>query len=199
VYEDGAFESSYVELDHRALSFERNGDRVAFPLTVYGNEGVDSSLEVFSVNAEQGIERLGAVRPPETALDLNECLLLMGYGQEDIEGWLSEELEANPELSSYFLRDCSYYRESMRRGLFRDDVTYAVSTQGIYAHRDLAAPAVGQVDLPPAQYYGPYYGGFGVMVDGAGGGSAFGEGGSSMASAGASMMTGEGGAGPDEE
>jgi hypothetical protein len=64
-------------------------------------------------------------------------------------------------LQREILATCRY-GQSFRRGLFRDDIVYGISTTGVYAYEidALGAGAVGQVSLPaPVHYNGGYGGG----------------------------------------
>lgn len=58
----------------------------------------------------------------------------------------------------------------MRRGVFRDEYVFGVSTQAVYAQQvsALAEPAPIRASLPPATYYDPYYYPGGVIAGTAG-------------------------------
>ena len=183
---------SNAEADHRAITFHPDGGRIAFPLQNW-QTGV-SSLEVFDVSAEAGFDRRGAIVPTTQELTLDECALRLGYTEADLE-WLHAEVATFPEYGDYILSQCRY-AEQMRRGVFRDDYVYGITTAAIYAHGvdDLAGDPLGQATLPPSYYY-PYYYGPGVMMPGAGGGSFEGNGGSDFVNQGGSAGTASGGEG----
>jgi hypothetical protein len=58
----------------------------------------------------------------------------------------------------------------MRRGVFRGDYVYGISTQAVYAQQvsALAEPVAIRASLPPATYYDYYESGPGVIAGTAG-------------------------------
>jgi len=161
--EQAGSDASY---DHRAITFHPDQSLIAFPLQSY--QSGQSTLEVFRVSTSDGFTRLGGVQPRNRELSLPECLLLMGYPSDP--SYL-DEITANPDSYYYIFEQCRYYGQpSLRRGLFRGNDVYAISSLDVaaYALDQLAGPPLSQVALPPAypSYY-PYYGG-GIITGGAG-------------------------------
>lgn len=167
-YVYGDYSSSDANIDHRAITFHPDQNRIAFPLWS-GSTGL-TSLEVFDVSTSTGFSSLGRVTPPE--LELPDCVVALGYGPEALDGWLGQEIAAYPEYRDQLLYQCRSI-EQVRRGLFRDDYVYAITTLGVYAHEAsaLSEPPVGQASLPEQQYYYyPEYGWGGSSMGGFGGG-----------------------------
>ena len=191
VYEGDAYSSA--EADHRAITFHPEGGRIAFPLQNWQTGA--SSLEVFDVSATAGFDRArrhrasGArdhvrrVRAPARILRVRSRVAAPGD-------------RAYPEYEESFLSQCRY-QEQMRRGVLREDVAFAITTAGVYAHSvdALGGDALGQAALPPSYYYYGYLDAVPMM--GVGGGAFVGGAGSSgapMPSADAGAMAGAGGA-----
>lgn len=148
---------SPANVDHRAITFHADRDVVAFPHQNW--QTGESTLEVFRISAASGFLRLGGMGMPENT-DLEQCLLTMGYGPADIEEILPQ-VENDLAWQREVLVSCSYGRQ-FRRGVFRDDVVYGISTTGVYAYSldAMDAGALGQVSLPAPVYdYGQYGGG----------------------------------------
>ena len=148
---------SPANIDHRAITFHADRDVVAFPHQIW-NTG-ESTLEVFQISATNGFARLGGMGMPDT-LDLEQCLVSYGYAPEEVPSLLPQVAQS-PEWQASVLSNCRYGR-SFRRGVFRDDVVYGISTSGVYAYNldALDAGAIGQVSLPAPVYdSGMYYGG----------------------------------------
>jgi hypothetical protein len=147
---------SPANIDHRAISFHADRDVVAFPHQIW-NTG-ESTLEVFQLSTASGFTRLGGMGMPET-LDLEQCLVAYGYAPAEIPSILPQ-LEQDPAWKSSILANCRY-GQSFRRGVFRDDVVYGISTTGVYAYDldALDAGAIGQVSLPAPVYDSGMYGG----------------------------------------
>jgi hypothetical protein len=186
VYPTGSYSSANI--DHRAITFHPDRDRVAFPLSDY-QQGT-STLEVFDISSAYGFKRLGAVSPGALEITLEQCALLLGYAPGDWDAWLENEVTVSPEYGEYLMSQCRGM-EQMNRGLFREDFVYGITSQAVYAHdvSELSEP-IGKAELPPAYnyYYGP------VPVFGVAG-SAMGSGGGSFDGGGGSAMTaGAGGA-----
>jgi uncharacterized secreted protein with C-terminal beta-propeller domain len=189
---EGGSDASY---DHRAISFHRDQSLVALPFQNYVTG--QSTLEVFHVSNSDGFTRLGGAQPPARELSLQECLLLMGYPDDP---YYVQEFSSDPDTYSYIFEQCRYTGQpTLRRGLFRGDDIYAVSTLNVtaFALDQLDGPPLSQVDLPPAypSYY-PYYGG-GVSAGTAGAAGSTGMAGSagSAGSAGVAGTAGAAGAG----
>jgi len=152
---EGNSDASY---DHRAITFHPDQSLIALPFQNYVTG--QSTLEVFRVSNSDGFTRLGGAQPPARELTLPECLLLMGYPDDP---YYLQEFSSNPDTYSYIFDQCRYYGQpTLRRGLFRGDDIYAVSSLNVaaFAIDQLDGPPLSQVDLPPAYptYY-PYYGG----------------------------------------
>jgi hypothetical protein len=198
---------SDANADHRAIAFHPDGGRIAFPMYDY-NTGA-STIEVLDVDADSGFDRRGGLAPALPDYTLEECVILLGYEEGALDGWLGDEIAIWPEYADSLIAQCRG-TEQMRRGLFRSDVVYGVSTQAVYAQRvdDLAEPPSIRAALPAAYYY-DYYPGGGVFpgtggtagaagAAGAGfGGSSFDVGAAGSASAGAAGAAGAGGAPSD--
>ncbi len=195
---------SDANVDHRAITFHPDAGRLAFPLQAYTPDYSQSTstLEVFDVDVAAGFTRRGGISPDAPEITLEECVILLGYGPDALGSYLQAEIDASPGYAEYLLSQCRG-SEQMRRGVFRDEYVYGISTRAIYAHTvdGLSAPPVGSASLPPAYDY--YYGGP-IPVSGVAG-SAMGSGGSSFdigiagsastaGSAGAAGAAGAGGA-----
>jgi uncharacterized secreted protein with C-terminal beta-propeller domain len=168
---EGYSEASY---DHRAISFHPEQDLVAFPYQSYTTGA--RSLEVFRVSPDDGISRVGGVPASDEPRSYEECLIIMGYPTDPA---FLEQLEQDPAWRESILRECTYYdQESFRRGLFRADDLYAITTERVAAYEldQLDAPPVAEVELPDAYYGGgiivPPSAGFAGSGFGGGGGSA---------------------------
>lgn len=151
----GGSDASY---DHRAITFHPDQNLIALPFQDY--QTGQSTLEVFRFSTSDGFTRLGGVQPPSRELSSPECLRLMGYPSDPD---FLEQIASNPDSYSYIFEQCRYYSQpALRRGLFRGNDVYAVSTLNVadYSLDHLEGPPLSQVDLPPAYpYYYPYYGG----------------------------------------
>jgi hypothetical protein len=146
--------ASLANVDQRAITFHPDQDLVSFPYRSY-ETGV-STLEIFHVAATEGISRLGEIGAKDEPPTLPECLARIGYGTDPA---TLAEIDANPEYRAAILRDCrSYYYSGpeFRRGVFRDDIVYGISTTGVYAYSldGLAGDPIGEVSLP-AEVYDP--------------------------------------------
>lgn len=186
--DQGYSDASY---DHRAISFHPDQNLVAFPFQSY-TTGL-STLEVFRVSNSDGITRLGGIEPHARDLSTEECLQVYGYDSSVL-----EDVAAHPENYAYLFDQCRYYGQpQLRRGLFRGDDVYTITTLDVsaYALDRLGGPALSSAPLPLSypSYYGPYYGG-GIITGAAGsaGSSSMPDAGS--AGAAGSAMTGSGGA-----
>jgi len=175
--DQGYTEASY---NPRAFSFNADQDLVSFPFQNYVTG--QTTLEVLSVSATDGIVRLGGIVPESRDLSLRECLILQGY--PDDPSYL-ESLVSDPETLAYYTENCRYYgTASARRGLFHgsDDDVYAISTLNVaaYALDGLDGPPSSKVDLPATYPYYYYSSGPSIPIEssGAGGGASTGEAGS---------------------
>lgn len=141
--------ASPANITHHALSFHSNGDVVAFPYRSYASG--ESSLEVFRLSVQDGFTRLGGMVEP---VDFERCLT-ESYGYSPSEAATIAD-QTDPAARAELIASCGWNRE-FRRGLFRDDVVYGISNDGVYAH-DLAAMeagAIGQLRLPEAVWSQP--------------------------------------------
>lgn len=133
--------ASPANVSHHALSFHSSGDIVAFPYRSYITGA--SSLEVFRLSVQDGFTRLGGMVEP---VDIQRCLTEnYGYPAEQAAAIAADPAEAE------LIASCGWNRE-FRRGLFRDDVVYGISNDGVYAHDLTAMDAgpIGQLQLPEA-------------------------------------------------
>jgi hypothetical protein len=140
--------SSPANIDHRAIAFHPERDVVAFPYQRYDTG--ENTLEVFDISAQAGFTRLGGVGVANT-LSLEYCLVnYYGYPAEDVQLLADQN---GPEWEAQVLASCGS-TQYFKRGLFRDDFVYGVGSNGVYAYDlgALASGAVGQADLPQAQY-----------------------------------------------
>jgi hypothetical protein len=148
-------ESGYSEAlyDPRALTLHSHQNLLSFPLQNY-NTGV-TSLEVFRLSPADGFSKVGSVIPETPELTLIECLTLLGYSTDPE---FLEPIEQDPALAESYLAICrSYNLATVRRGLFRDDDVYSISTANVaaYALDALSGPPLSQVDLPSSYYSYP--------------------------------------------
>jgi hypothetical protein len=191
---------SEANVDHRGISFHPDTGRIAFPLYDYTTGA--STIEVFDVDAESGFARRGSLQPDVPEYSIEECVILLGYGTTAYEDWVSSEIALNPSFGDSLLAQCRGI-EQMRRGLFREDFVYGVSSLAVYAQDvdDLDEPSPFRASLPPAYYY-DYYPTPGVIAGTGGAAGAAGAAGSAGAetggAAGAAGAAGAGGA-PAEE
>lgn len=124
------------------------------------------------------------------------------YGYPDDPALLAD-VTANPDNYSYLFDQCRYLAQPrLRRGLFRGDDVYTVTTLDVsaYALERLEGPPLSSAALPVSYpyYYYPYYGGGGIAgAAGAGGSLSLPDAGSAgtVGAAGSAAMTGAGGAG----
>jgi hypothetical protein len=78
----------------------------------------------------------------------------MGYSSDPA---TLAEIDANPEYRAALLNECQRYYYSgprYRRGVFRDEVVYGISTAGVYAYSldGLESAPLGSVGLPAEVY-----------------------------------------------
>jgi hypothetical protein len=146
--------TSEASADFHALTFHPDRDLVTFPLQNYSTGA--STLEVFQVSSSAGMTRVGGIAAVTRQLTPSECLILLGYPQDP-----SYLAALQQDAASYqaILAQCGYYQESFRRGLFRADDVFAITTERVaaYALDQLQGPPLGQADLPVSYYYGGYY------------------------------------------
>jgi hypothetical protein len=102
--------SSVAEYNHKAFTFFESQGLLALPFQAWINSedyyGVQFSLELFQVEVENGFTYLGAI-------DGNALL---------------SDMEQSGELYCDY-----YYSAPVERGIFMDDVLYAVGTRGLIA------------------------------------------------------------------
>jgi beta propeller domain-containing protein len=144
--------ASLANVDHRAITFHPSQDLISFPYESY--ETGTSSLEIFRISATDGITRLAEMAPDVEPPTLLECLPIMGFSTSPE---TLAEIDANPEWRASILRECQsyYYRgPRFRRGVFRDDVVYGISTEGVSAFSldALDGAPLGGIDLPAEVY-----------------------------------------------
>jgi inhibitor of cysteine peptidase len=147
-------ESGYSEAlgDPRAVTFHPRRNLLAFQHQSY-TTGL-TSLEVFGFSPEQGINHVGSVIPEAVEPTLLECLTFFGYPTDPE---FLAQLEQDPALAESLLQQCrSYNQQYVRRGLFRGNAVYAVSSTSVAAYSldALAGPPLSQVDLPSSNYFG---------------------------------------------
>lgn len=141
-------ESGYSEAlgDPRAVTFHPSRNLLAFPHQSY-TTGV-TSLEVFGFSRD-GLDHLGSVIPVAGAEPtLLECLTLLGYSTDPE---FIALLEQDPDFEASLRQQCrSYMQPYVRRGLFRGNSLYSVSSTNVAAYSldDLAGPPLSQIDLP---------------------------------------------------
>lgn len=127
-YTGGDYGSSDAEYDHKAFTYFADKQLLAIPFYSYGSFGMHSSLEIFRIDVNSGIQHLG---------DVDGTALVSKYQNGYCGG---------------------YYGPSVRRGVFLDNTVYAISYGGIAAKdvNNLGAPPV-TFALPypqAADYYG---------------------------------------------
>lgn len=133
-YTGGDYASSDAEYDHKAFTYFADKQLLALPFYSYGYSakdayGVHSSLEVFKIDVNAGIQHLG---------DIDGSALVSKYPTNGYCG--------------------GYFAPSVRRGVFLDNTVYAISYGGIAA-KDVnnlgAAPITFPLPYPEANdYYG---------------------------------------------
>jgi hypothetical protein len=119
-YTGGDYASSDAEYDHKAFTYFADKQLLAIPFYSYGyatttdGYGMHSSLEIFKIDVNAGIQHLG---------DVDGTALVSKYQSGYCGG---------------------YYGPSVRRGVFLDNTVYAISYGGIAAKDvgNLAAPPV---------------------------------------------------------
>jgi hypothetical protein len=129
----------------RAITFHPEQSVFSLPTQSYVDGS--SSLGVFELSGS-GLARLGGVVHEQREPTLLECLVLMGYPTEP------EFLESLDEgLGEVLLQECSYYQfDAMRRGLFRGEQVFALSSFALTAHSlDALGETISRVDLPQPQ------------------------------------------------
>ena len=114
--------------NHKAFNFYADGDDdglLAFPFVSY-ESAVSSTLELWSVDAETGMSRLGAV--DHSSLITNDCQDWMPPIGVPFEPW-------------FFEQSCGY-EPQISRGVFIDDYIYSISHGGVMVHDvgDLTTP-----------------------------------------------------------
>jgi Beta propeller domain len=179
---------SAANIDSRNFSFHPDQELVSFPYQDYTTG--QSTLEVFHVSTSSGFTRVGGIRPVSAEPTLSDCLVLLGYPQDP---YYLEQLSQDPYYSQYLLDQCRYYnQETFRRGVFRDDNVFAISTRRVAAYTldELEGEPEGEVELP-ATY--PYYGGYGGGAMAGGAGAAGAAGGANMGGAAGVGMAGAAG------
>lgn len=143
VYSDATY-------DVRAITFHPSRDIFSLPIQdAFTSAG---ALEVLSFSAASGFTHLGNVAAPTPDYSLEECLVLLGYS---LDPSFLEQVQNDPVLQESLTSQCTqYYGSYVRRGLFRDDVVFAIANQGVSAHAldALEAPPLGSVTLPPPGY-----------------------------------------------
>jgi hypothetical protein len=109
-YTGGAYASSDAEYDHKAFTYFADKQLLAIPFYSYGyatttadSYGMHSSLEIFKIDVNAGIQHLG---------DVDGTALVSKYQSGYCGG---------------------YYGPSVRRGVFLDNTVYAISYGGIAA------------------------------------------------------------------
>jgi hypothetical protein len=144
---------SEVQYDSRAFSVHADEGIFAFPVQSYDTNS--SSLEVYAVSDAAGLSKLGSVVHASPSLTLVECLQLLGYPTDPENLAAFEQDEA---LSEALLQQCSSYNvASVRRGLFRGDDVYTISTSAVTAHAldALSGPPLSSIPLPSPFSFGP--------------------------------------------
>jgi hypothetical protein len=163
VYQDFGF--SPANIDHRAISFHADRSVVAFPFRNYSTG--ENTLEIFAISTDATPVRLGGMGDG-AEISLEQCLTDWGWDPESIARELEVAAE-EPGFESELLWACNQGAE-FRRGLFRDDVVYGISTGGVYAYDldALDAGPLGEVSLPAATWDYRAYGDDGgevILVD----------------------------------
>jgi Beta propeller domain len=150
-YQYGDPFASEATYDTRAITFHPDQSLFALPVQSYMTG--TSSIDVFQLSTEGGLSRLGGVAPGARELPLESCLALFGYPTDpaSIEG-------LDPALLELLLQQCvSYSSAYLRRGLFRGNDVFSISTLAVAAHSldALDGPPLSQVDLPDPYYSAP--------------------------------------------
>ncbi len=146
--QDSYSEAAY---DLRAIGIHPDENLLSLPVENY--LAGTSSLDVFELSAA-GLTRLGGVTHQRPELTLNECLALLGFSTDpEFVATLDEELLA------LITQECTFYRlGTARRGLFRGDELFALSSVALTAHTldALDELPLSRVDLPlPVIYPAP--------------------------------------------
>jgi uncharacterized secreted protein with C-terminal beta-propeller domain len=133
VYDGGDYATSEATQNHKAFTYFDDRKLLAFPyVRQYGygtttNTGPSSTLEVFHVDVESGIQKLGSV-------DHSSLLATMPNGNYGYCG--------------------GYFDGEVRRGVFFENVVYSISYGGIVANdvSNLATPIASlKLDAPTLQ------------------------------------------------
>jgi uncharacterized secreted protein with C-terminal beta-propeller domain len=143
---------SPANIDHRAITFHPDRNVIAFPHRSY--QTGESTLDLFEVRFD-AITPVGSVDMAEQ-VGITQCVNEY-YGplpEADL-ATLTEEITANVGWYQEVLTSCNY-RNTFRRGLFRDDFVYGISTTGVYVYdmTAMGAGAVSALPLPTAVYAG---------------------------------------------
>ena len=112
---------SEAAYDHKAFTFF--GDMLAIPLAEWTGEGMDSSLQLFDIDVEQGISPHGAVSHSGF---FDEVVVEDGYYDD----W------------------CMSYQGRVRRGVFIDDSIYSISRGGIVVNDTATMTEEARLPLP---------------------------------------------------
>ncbi len=106
-YSNSEYGHSDALHDPKAFTYFKERGLLAFPYYAYNNSpnGMRSSLEVFTVNAQTGFTKAGSV--DHTSFFASQP---QGYS-------------------------CGYYQPSVRRGVFLEDVIYSISYGGVIAQK----------------------------------------------------------------
>jgi hypothetical protein len=145
-------EPSYSDAtyDARAITFHPTENLLSLPV----QDGISgaSSLDVIQLSDESGFTRVGSVVPPSVELSLEECLAYLGYGYDPV---FLEQLENDPALRESLLAQCRSYNQAyVRRGLFRGDDLFSISSLNVAAYSlDALDAPLSVVDLPQSYYY----------------------------------------------
>ncbi len=105
--------------EHKAFTYYADLKLLAFPVVRYGRD-FQSTLDLFSVDTEQGFERRGAIA--HTDLLMNTC--------DNFVEW-----------------SCRQTAPTVRRGLFIDDYVYSISFGGVLVHSVDSMDEVARVAL----------------------------------------------------
>jgi hypothetical protein len=129
---------SEAEGNHKAFTYFADKKLLAFPFMGYGSSSMKSTLELFRIDTEAGITRVGGV--DHTAFFGGSSSVNRGY--------------------------CGgYFEPSVRRGLFLDNVVYSISYGGVIANDATSLQQLASFTLPQPQlptYPGCYDGGGGT-------------------------------------
>jgi len=138
----------YSEASYDAHALSIHPDQNVFGINIQDYTRGQSSFDVFRWSAQSGPALLGSVASETQEMSIEQCLPLLGYALDPA---LLEELEQDPEASASLLQQCrSFAGTSIRRGLFKEDEVFTLSTVAL-SRRDLAAldgPAESQIELP---------------------------------------------------